>query len=204
MRLVVATFKDERVEDSTAPTRQGREMVALMNWYFKNVPDGIRNATIEHLRKTALFSDVRPATFSSAEITRERLVSMADDADLVLTGSIGYFQGLVHRSDSANGAMIGAAAAGGMLGAVLVFGVDSMIAKDVEGRVALVNLELLDTKQGISLWKGEAEGHFRRNQKGLPEPADLALEALKAAVAKLVDQLRDFTENAKNAAQARQ
>jgi hypothetical protein len=106
---------------------------------------------------------------------------------------VDHFYGIIHRSNAAMAGAAGAAgAAAGLIGGLVVVGIESAISKDVEGHAALVDLELIRTKDGSSLWKGRAEAHFKRNQKGLPDAYELALEPLKEAVKKLVDQLRDF------------
>jgi hypothetical protein len=154
---------------------------------------GITKAVVEHLRKTELFQEIRPAAFSSDEVRSERLLWSGNDADVILVGSVDHFSGIIHRSDAMMAGMAGAAgAAGGLIGGLVLVGIESTISKDVEGHAALTDLELIRTKDGSSLWKGRAEAYFKRNQKGLPEASELALEALKEAVKKLVDQLRDF------------
>jgi hypothetical protein len=106
---------------------------------------------------------------------------------------VDHFYGIIHRSDAMMAGMAGAAGvAGGLIGGLVVIGIESAISKDVEGHAALADLELIRTKDGTSLWKGQAETYFKRSQKGLPDTYDLALEALKEAVKQLVDQLRDL------------
>jgi hypothetical protein len=181
MRLMVATFKDSRSEEEKTGGGKGKGLLATHDRFFQNVPEGITKAVVGHLQKSELFQEIRPATFSSAEVTRERLESS--------------------RSDAVMGGMVGAGAATGLLGALVVMGIESTISKDVEGHAALVGLELIRTKDGSSLWKGQAEAYFKRNEKGLPEAPNLALEALKEAVTKLVDQLRDFAAGLEPAVQ---
>jgi hypothetical protein len=201
MRLMVATFKDSRSEEEKTGGGKGKGLLATHDRFFQNVPEGITKAVVGHLQKSELFQEIRPATFSSAEVTRERLESSRSAADLLLVGSVDHFYGIVHRSDAVMGGMVGAGAATGLLGALVVMGIESTISKDVEGHAALVGLELIRTKDGSSLWKGQAEAYFKRNEKGLPEAPNLALEALKEAVTKLVDQLRDFAAGLEPAVQ---
>jgi len=165
---------------------------------FQDIPEGITKTVIEHIRQTGLFLETDSSPFSSAEITNEHLGSLQEKADTILVGSINHFYGIIYRSQAAMGAMAGAGgAAGGLIGGLIMLGVESGISKEVEGHTVLADLELISTKTGTSLWQGNAEGHFKREEKGLPDQYDLALEALKAAVTKLVDQLHDFAGAAK-------
>lgn len=193
MRVVVATFKDSRSEEEKTGGGKAEGLIRTHDRFFQRVPDGITNAVVEHLQKTGIFTQVRPATFGSAEVTRDRMEATRNDADVILVGSIVHFYGIVHRSSGMTGAMAGAAgAAGGLIGGLIFVGIESALSKDVEGHAALIDVELLSTTDGSSIWKGQAESYFKRNQKGLPEAPDLALEALKEAVKKLVDQLHEF------------
>jgi hypothetical protein len=192
MRLMVATFKDSRSEEEKTGRAWGKEVFASQDRSFQNVPEGITKAVIAHLQKTELFQETHPAKFSSAEVTSERLESCRSEADVLLVGSVDHFYGVIHRSAFMTGGAVGAAAAGGLVGGLIALGIESGMSKDMEGHAALAGLELLSTKDGSSLWKGQAEAYFKRNERGLPEGTELALEALKEAVTKLVDQLRDF------------
>jgi hypothetical protein len=193
MRLMVAAFKDTRSEEEKTGGGKAKGLMATQDRFFQNVPAGITQAVVEHLRKTELFQEIRPAEFSSAEVMSERLLWSRSAADVILVGSVDHFSGIIHRSAGMMAGMAGAAgAAGGLIGGLVLVGIESTISKDVEGHAALTDLELIRTKDGSSLWKGRAEAYFKRNQKGLPDASELALEALKEAVKKLVDQLRDF------------
>jgi hypothetical protein len=193
MRLMVATFKDTRSEEEKTGGGKAKGLMATQDRFFQNVPAGITQAVVEHLQKTELFQEIRLSTFSSAEVRSERLLWSGSDADVILVGSVDTFSGIIHRSDAMMAGMAGAAgAAGGLIGGLVLVGIESTISKDVEGHAALTDLELIRTRDGSSLWKGRAEAYFKRNQKGLPDASELALEALKEAVTKLVDQLRDF------------
>jgi len=193
-RIKVATFKDARSEDEKIGEGKGKGLMATRDRFFQNVPEGITSAVVEHVRRNELFLEVSPAAFSSAEFTAERLELLQSEADAVLIGTIAHFYGIVHRSQAIMAGMAGAAGvAGGLIGGLFVAGIESTISKDVEGHAALIDLELLDAKTGESKWKGVAEAHFKRTERGLPEAADAALEALKTAVTKLVDQLRELT-----------
>jgi len=85
---------------------------------------------------------------------------------------------------------MGMAIAGGPIGALVMFGAESRVTKEVEGHVTLTDVKLIDLKSLKTVWEGSAEGQFRREQKGLPGPSDMAVEALKQAVMKLIEQLR--------------
>lgn len=193
LRVMVAKFRDSRPEEEKSGGGKGKGWLATADRGFQDIPEGITKAVIEHIRQSRIFLETHPSPFSSAEITSERVESLREKADAILVGSVEHFYGIVYRSQAAMGAMAGAAGAvGGLIGGLIMAGVESGISKEVEGHTALTDLELISTKAGTSLWKGKAESHFKREERGLPDQYDLTLEALKAAVTKLADQLHDF------------
>jgi hypothetical protein len=113
VRLMVATFKDARSEEEKTGSGKAKGLVATQDRFFQNVPVGITKAVVEHLRKTELFQEIRPAAFSSDEVRSERLLWSGNDADVILVGSVDHFSGIIHRSDAMMAGMAGAAGAAG-------------------------------------------------------------------------------------------
>lgn len=190
LRVVVARLDDRRAEEEKTGEGKGKGFVATRDESFKDILGQLAEAMVKHFREVQLFADARTASYSSSQLTGEGLAALRDKADAVLVGSLEHFYGIVYRSAAQQQAMLQAAVFGGPIGAVLMFGVESSIRKDVEGHAALSDIKLVDVKSGATLWQGGVEGQFRRPENGLPDSKELAVEALKQAVTSLVEKLR--------------
>lgn len=189
LRLMVARLTDSRSEEEKSGNGKARGWTATSDSLFEDIPEGITRAMIEHLRRAALFTAIESAPYPSSEVA-QHLQTLHEHADLVLRGTIKHFYGIVYRKD---GTMAESPIVGGpvhLIGGLIFAGIESTISKEVEGEAVLAEMELINSQNGNLIWKGEAGAHFKRTVKGIPEPPELALEALKVAVAKLVDQLR--------------
>lgn len=190
LRLMVARLTDSRSDEEKSGEGKAKGWFATRDSLFEEIPEGTTRALIEHLRRAGLFTAIEPAPYPSSEVA-QHLQNLNGRADLVLRGTIKHFYGIVYRKEATMGEMPVIGGPFDLIGGLIFAGIESTVPKDVEGHAVLADLELISSKDGNLVWKGEAGAHFRRTVKGIPEPPDLALEALKTAVTKLVYQLRE-------------
>jgi hypothetical protein len=191
LRVIVAKLDDLRPEEEKIGEGKGKGFVATRDKFFKDFHGELNEAVVKHIREVGLFLDVQPASYVSSEVNEARLRELGQKADAVLVGNISHFYGIVYRDLAGQERMMNAGIMGGPFGVMIMAGIESSVTKEVEGHVALTEVKLLDLKSGEALWQGSVESQFRREQKGLPGSSELAVEALKGAITKLVSQLRD-------------
>ena len=189
LRLLIANLKDSRHNREKVGRADGSE--STRDKFYKDVPGDVTKVIATHLSQSGLFADVQIAPFGMEHATPEQLTAVVGRFDAVLLGELGHFYGVVYRSSAMAGMAGVAGAAGGLVGGLVVVGIESTLSKDVEAHVLLRNLQLVSVNTGEIIWRGEVESSFKRSQRGMPDPPELAIEALRGAVAGLVERLNE-------------
>ena len=178
--------QEERVEQKPPKNPSPRsETFYTSDKNFKpNIPYQIATAMADHLRQTNLVQKVTVNGDTGLDAKPEVLDQLArEGADFVITGH------LVHFSGSVSGFTPGGTVAERMGGGLGVLSETMAHPKTVGGRVEYQNLKIIDMTQGPAVWKGDVSHRFERQETWWKPPAHYALEALRAANAKMVKPL---------------